>query len=439
MNDLRSRIEELEQELRELRLKHGATVRRPSRWTLRIGLLVLVVALAAIFALGYLPRQRRESQIVQEAKERTDALPVVRVALVRRSPAASELLLPGAIQAITEAPILARADGYLLRRNADIGDRVAAGQLLAQIEAPELDQQALQARAALDQTKAALEQAQANYDQARSNEDLARVTAGRWANLLRRGVVSRQDNDQQQANYKAQAAAVVASSKALAAARSNIAAAEANLARIEDLRGYLNVRAPFAGVITQRNLDVGALVTSGNTMLFRVAQIGVLRTFVNVPQVYAVSLRAGMPATLTLADRPGARYAGKVTRAASALDPATRTMLVEVQVPNSDGSLLPGMYVQVSLGAARKYPPLLLDADALAVRGEGTLVAVVDRDDRIHFRKIAVGRDYGPQIEVLGGIEEGEQVVINPNDAVREGARVRPIREESEPAAPKGR
>lgn len=440
MKDPRSRIEELEAELRELRAQAGEPARRPSRWALRAGLLLLVVALAVVFALGYLPRQRRESQIVEEAKERSEALPVVRVALVKRAPAVSRLILPGTTQAITEAPILARADGYLKRRYADIGDRVQAGQLLAEIEAPELDQQALQARAAVGQAKAALEQAQANYDQARSNEDLARVTAARWANLLKRGVVSRQENDQLQANYKVQAAGVVAASKSLEAARSNIAAAEANLARLEDLRGYLKVLAPFAGIVTMRSVDAGTLVTSGNTLLFRVAQTGLLRTYVNVPQVHAASIRSGMPAILSLADRPGVRYSGTVSRAANALDPATRTMLAEIQVPNPDGSLLPGMYVQVSLEATRKDPPLLLDADALAVRGEGTLVAVVDRDERIHFRKITVGRDYGPQVEALSGVQEGERVVINPSDAVREGVRVRTVRLEAEPAAaPKGR
>jgi RND family efflux transporter MFP subunit len=440
MKDLRSHIEELEQELRELRVQAGEPARRPSRWALRIGLLLLVVALAAIFALGYLPRQHRESQIVAEAKDRSAALPVVRVAAVRRSPAVSRLVLPGTTQAITEAPILARADGYLKRRYADIGDRVRPGQLLAEIEAPELDQQALQAGAAVEQTKASLEQAKANNDQARSNEDLARVTAARWGNLLKRGVVSRQENDQLQANYKAQAAGVVASSKALAVAKSNIAAAEANLARVEDLRGYLKVLAPFAGIVTMRNVDAGALVTSGNTLLFRVAQIGVLRTYVNVPQVHAASVRTGMPATLSLADRPGVRYSGRVSRAANALDPATRTMLAEIQVPNPDGSLLPGMYVQVSLEATRKDPPLLLGADALVVRGEGTLVAVVDREERIRFRKITVGRDYGPEVEVVSGIQEGERVVINPSDAVREGVRVKAVRLETEPAAaPKAR
>lgn len=424
--DVRTQIEELERELDRLRRQAGVPggARRPSSWTLRIGAVALTAALAAVFALGYLPRQRRESQVVLESKTRSAASPTVRVAAVRRSPAASELRLPGTIQAITETPILARADGYLLRRYVDIGDRVSAGQLLAEIEAPELGQQVLQARAAVEQARSAIEQAQANYEQARSNEELARVTAARWANLLKRGVVSRQENDQQQAGAKAQAASVAAYAKAVAAAQSSLAAAEANLARVEDLRAYLKVRAPFAGVVTLRNVDAGALVTSSNTLLFRVAEIKMLRTYINLPQLYSAFVRTGMTAGLTLADRPGVRYTGRVSRAASALDPATRTMLVEVQVPNPDGSLLPGMYVQVSLTALRKDPPLLLTADALQSRAEGTRVAVVARDGRIQMRKIVVGRDFGPDVEVLGGLAEGEQVVINPNDEVREGVRV---------------
>jgi RND family efflux transporter MFP subunit len=336
--------------------------------------------------------------------------------------------------------MLARADGYLQRRYADIGDRVSAGQLLAELVAPELDEQARQAKAALGQARAALEQAQANHQQERARAELARVTAARWANLFQRGVVSRQEDDQQQADYRARQASVEALAKAIAAAQSNVAVAEASAARTEEIRAYLKVRAPFAGVVTLRNVEVGALVTAGNTLLFRIAQINPLRTYINVPQTYAASVRPGTRAVLTLTDRPGQPSVGAVTRAASALDPATRTMLVEVQVPNPAGRLLPGMYVQVRLEVARQEAPLLLDADTLLVRGGGTFVAVVDPDQRVRLRKVLLGRDYGPQIEVLGGLEEGQSVVINPNDEIREGVKVNVERgERQQPAsAPAG-
>jgi RND family efflux transporter MFP subunit len=431
---VRARIEELERELEGLRRQAGLSpaVRRPSRGTLGAGAVLLAAVLAAIFLSGYLPRRQQESRIVAEARARTAAAPSVRVTLAQRAPRLAELRLPGTIQAITEAPILARADGYVQRRYVDIGDRVSAGQLLAELKAPELDEQARQAKATLEQARAAREQARANYEQELSRAELARVTAARWANLLQRGVVSRQENDQQQADYKAHQASVEALAKAIAAAESNVAAAEANAARTEEMRGYLKVRALFAGVVTLRNVDVGTLVTAGNTLLFRIAQINLLRTYISVPQTYAGFVRPGTPALLTLADRPGQPHTGTVTRAASALDPATRTMLVEVQVPNPTEALLPGMYAQMTLDVSRKEAPLLLDADALQVRSDGTFVAVVGPDQRVRLRKVTLGRDYGPQVEVLGGLAEGERVVINPNDEIQQGVHVNVERSDSE-------
>ena len=211
----------------------------------------------------------------------------------------SELKLPGTMQAVTEAPILARADGYLKSRLVDIGDRVQAGQPLAEIEAPELDQQIRQAKAAVEQAQAALEQAQANLEQGKANRELARVTAERWKTLAAQGVVSQQENDQYQAQLAAQNANVQALEKAISAQRSNVAAAKANLARLQEVQGYRIVKAPFDGVITLRNVDVGALVSAGSTLLYRIAQTGTLRTYVNVPQDNANSVHAGQPAQLT--------------------------------------------------------------------------------------------------------------------------------------------
>jgi RND family efflux transporter MFP subunit len=308
--------------------------------------------------------------------------------------------------------------------------------LLAEIDTPELEQQVNQARAALDQTRAALEQSSANLQQGQAQEQLAKVTADRWKNLQSKGVVSRQENDTYQSQFVAAQANVSALEKAVASARSNIAASEANLSRLSDLQGYKNVRAPFAGVITVRNVDVGALVSEANTLLFRIAQTDRLRTYVNVPQSDADSVHVGQIAHLSILDLAGHQFTGTVTRTANSLDPATRTLLTEVQVPNSGGLLLPGMYAQVDLATPRRNPPLLIPGDTLVVRGNGPQVGVVGADHVVHFQQLQLGRDFGDKIEVLSGLETGQQVVVNPGDTVREGAKVNPVllREKKRPA-----
>lgn len=432
---LRGEIAELKRQLAEHKKLQPA---RPARRTLFTMAALIVLAIAGAFLGGYIPRQRREAVLFTEARAAVDSLPVANVVRVERSSPKSELVLPGNIQAVTEAPILARASGYIKRRLADIGDRVSTGQLLAEIEAPELDQEVRQAKAALQQVQSAVEQTLANLEQGKTNQELARVTAVRWANLALKGAVSRQENDQYQAQYKAQSANVQALEKAVAAARNNVAAAEANVARLTGLQGYKQVRAPFAGVVTLRNVDVGALITAGNTMLFRIAQKNVLRTYVNVPQANSVSVRAGQTAQLTIPDLPGRRFTGTVTRNASALDPSTRTLLTEVQVPNTDGMLLPGMYAIVDLTASRKDPPLLIPGDTLVVRSNGPQVAIVEGDHKVHFQPIQLGRDYGDRLEVLSGLEEGAEIVVNPSDFIREGAKVNPVMLAEKPGAKSG-
>jgi RND family efflux transporter MFP subunit len=427
--ELRAEIEELK---RQLEQKHAATsaaehIVQPSRHTIRNLVLLLLVILIGAFVAGYIPRHRRELQLVAEADTHNAALPQVSVMTARRAEGRGNLVLPGNIQAVTEAPILARAEGFLKKRYADIGDRVTAGQLLAEIEAPELDQQVTQARAAVEQVKADLERATAALEQGKANESLAKVTAQRWDNLVKRGVVSRQENDQYQAQYQAQSANVRALEHAVAAAKSNIAASEANVARLSELQNYLKVRAPFAGVITLRNVDVGALVNTGNTMLFRIARTNLLRTYVNVPQSSAADIHVGQKAFLSTSESPDTKFPGQVARTANALDPSSRTLLVEIQAANPDGKLLPGMYVQVDLNLPRKDPPLLIPSDTLVVRPEGTLVALVDSGNKVHFQRILVGRDFGDRIEVLSGLSEGARAIVNPNDSVQEGARVQPV------------
>jgi RND family efflux transporter MFP subunit len=330
------------------------------------------------------------------------------------------------LQAVTEAPILARADGYLKRRLVDLGDKVKAGQPLAEIEAPELDQQILQAEAAVAQAQASLEQAQASLEQGKSNRELARVTAERWKTLAAEGVVSQQENDQNQAQLTSLTANVQALEKAIAAQRSNVAAVKANLARLQDVQGYRIVKAPFDGVVTVRNVDIGALVSTGTTLLYRIAQTGTLRTYVNVPQVNASAIRVGQAARLTLSNFPGRQFSGSVARTANALDPASRTMLVEIAVPNADGALFPGMYADVDLSTARVNPPLVIPAQALLTRSDGAQVAVVQKDGVVHLQKVSIGRDFGDRVEIIQGVAEGTTILVAPGDAA-DGAKIVPV------------
>ena len=419
--DLKRQIQELKSAGLPQKVWHPSSV---TVWAIFLTAIVLIVV--AFFS-GYLPLQKRRDLIAGEAREQEHALPRVEVIEVGHSSDKSELELPGNIQAITEAPILARADGYVARRMVDIGDRVQAGQPLAEVEAPEMDEQIHQAKAALEQAKAAVDQATANYQRGSADEDLAKVTADRWSALVAKGVVSKQENDRYQAEYRSLAAATKALEKAVGMQRSNVAAAEANLARLDKMQGYRLVKAPFDGVITLRNVDVGALVNAGNTLLFRIAQTATLRTYLNVPQSHASGVRVGQVARLSVSNLPGRHFAGAVARTANSLDPASRTLLVEVHVPNPDGALLPGMYARVDLISASNDTPLRIPSDALIVRGEGTTVAVVREDHTIHLQKIEVGRDYGDRLEVMSGLREGQTIVPNPADFLREGLQVQPV------------
>jgi RND family efflux transporter MFP subunit len=430
---LRAEVERLKRELEVQKLAKGEAhsplthPKRPSGGKLLGLLLVAAILFGAAFMLGYIPHQQRERQLVVEADAHKEALPEASFAVAQRGSLNGTLVLPGNIQAVTEAPILARAEGYILHRYADIGDRVTEGQLLAEIEAPDLDQQVLQAKAAVQQSQADLERTRAALEQGKANEALAKVTASRWDNLVRRGVVSKQENDQYQAQYQAQAANVRALDRAIAASQGSLEASQANVARLSELHNYLKVRAPFAGVVTMRNVDTGALVNTGNTLLFRIAQTNLLRTYLNVPQSNASDVRVGQTAELSTAELPDRKFKGAVTRTANSLDPSSRTLLVEVQVPNPDGKLLPGMYVEVDLNLPRKDPPLLISADTLVVRTQGTLVAALDSNNVVHFQRVVVGRDLGDRIEVLSGLAEGQRAIVNPNDTVQEGVKVSPI------------
>lgn len=430
---LRKENQELKRQLQELRGGHGhagppAKLWHPSGLTIWSIFLAAIVVLVVAFFAGYVPLQKRNDLIRSEARQQEQTLPRVEVIQVGRSSHYSELQLPGSIQAITEAPVLARATGYIQRRMVDIGDRVRAGQTLLEIEAPELEEQVRQAAATLQQDQAALDQALANQEQGKSDLEFARATAQRWSHLFTRGVVSQHENEQYNTQYQSRIASVKALEKAVAVQRGNVAAAEANLARLREMQSYRVVKAPFDGIITLRNVDVGALVNAGTTLLFRIAQTGTVRIYVNVPQMNASFVRLGQPARLHVTNLPGRYFTGAVARTANSLDPASRTMLVEIHALNPDGALLPGMYAQVEFSSARGQPPLLVPSDALISRADGTSVATVRPDHTVHLQKIEVGRDYGDRLEVTGGLREGDTILSNPGDFGREGVEVNPVR-----------
>ena len=285
----------------------------------------------------------------------------------------------------------------------------------------------VEAKANVQQAHSVLDQALASYEQGKTNLELARISADRWSQLVTRGVVSRQENDTYRTQYEAQLSGVSSLEKAIAAQRNSVAAADANLARLQQMQDFKVVRAPFDGMITLRNVDTGALVTSANTLLFRIAQTGTLRTYVNVPQGSSASIHPGQAARLSISSLPGRVFTGVVARSANSLDPSSRTLLVEVQVPNRGGELLPGMYAQVDLSSARANPPLLVPSDALIVRPNANLVAVLRSDNKVHLQNVIVGRDYGDRMEILGGLEEGDTIIPSPGDLAREGLKIDPV------------
>jgi RND family efflux transporter MFP subunit len=435
-SQLRSEIEDLKRQLEEQRSLEAARVStngahpaakppHPSRLGLWLLGILIVAVVAAAFVGGYIPRTRREAVIGAEARQQEQAIPVVSVVTAVRTGAESQLVLPGNVQAVTESPVLARVDGYIKKRLVDIGDRVTEGQVLAEIDTPDLDQQVEQGRASLDSAQATLQQVSASYVQGKANTELARVTADRWQSLQKEGIVSKQDNDTYQAQFQAQTANLQALEKAIGAARSNVALAEATLARYVSMQNFKMVRAPFSGVITVRNVDTGALVNTGNTLMFRIAQTDPLRIYVNVPQESSGAVRVGQTAQVKIND--SRQFTGKVTRTANALDPASRTLLTEVQVSNANGAILPGAYATIDLDSARLNRPLLLSSAALVVRSDGPQVAVVGADNVVHFQHVQLGRDYGDRLEITSGLAEGDSVIVNPSDHAREGAKVNPV------------
>ncbi|WP_029078350.1 efflux RND transporter periplasmic adaptor subunit [Bradyrhizobium sp. th.b2] len=350
-----------------------------------------------------------EREVAATAAQARTFVPDVRVASVRASDGTEKVTLPATTAAFEAANIFARTSGYVEKRYVDIGDRVKAGALLAEIVAPELDHQIAQAQATLAQS-------QGNLQQTQASRELAEVTNGRDSNLVKQGWLTAQQGDNDRLTLRAQQAAEQA-------AKSNIAAQQAQIKVLEQDKAYQRVVAPFDGVITQRNIDNGSLVQSGSTFMFTLMHADVIRTQVFVPQDEAFGVEPGVDAVIRVPEIPGRAFPGKVTRIATALQPGSRTLLTEIDVPNSDGALQPGIYCTVELLIPRKTPSMIIPADAVVFDENGLHVAVVE-DGAVHLHKISIARDFGKDVEVHDGVKPGDQVVLNPMVNLTEGSKV---------------
>lgn len=381
-----------------------------SRGSLLTVVVILAVVTVAVAIFGIVERKHAGAQLMHYTD--ATAAPPVSLAQPVFEKNATEIVLPGNIQAYTLAPIYARTTGYVKAWYHDIGSRVRKGELLAVIETPELDQQ--------------LAQAKADLATAQSNAALAKVTADRYQGLIGQNAVSQQDTDN--------------AVQALEARNTEVTSAQANVRRLEQLQSFERIEAPFDGIVTARNLDIGQLVSaagstntpgagtvSGSKEVFDISAVQTLRVFVNVPQVYAPDAKAGVTATLTLPQYPGRTFRGKLVRTSDAVDPATRTLLAEVDVDNRSGELLPGSYTEVHLKVANPAPALIVPVSALILEPDGLHVGIVDATQHARIVRVTPGRDSGSTMEILGGLEPGQQVIANPPDSLTDGEQVRVV------------
>ena len=369
------------------------------RWWVLVAALILVIL---TFYLGIRPRLDARADL----KKETAASNVTTVSVTRPKTASGsqELVLPGNLQAFSDTPIYARTSGYLKRWYADIGKKVKAGELLAEIDAPEIDDQ--------------LQQARADYATAEANYKFAQSTAVRWEALLKTDSVSKQEADEKRND--------------MAARKANLEAARYNVLRLEKTQSFKRIYAPFDGVITARNVDVGMLIDAGSgpaKEMFHIASTKRLRVMVNVPQSYARDVNPGMTAELTLAEFPGQHFKGTFARSAQSIDTATRTLLSEVDVDNEKGELLPGSYAQVHLKLSAEHAALIVPVNTLLFRPDGVMVAVLQGDKAI-ITPIKLGKDYGSEVEVVSGLSATDSVILNPSDSLVSGAQVRVAQEQ---------
>jgi RND family efflux transporter MFP subunit len=402
---------------RELEKQPGQRVPVRRRRGGRLFALGGLVLLASGLSLGGWKDFSLKHQVMATARQQHDFVPSLHVATVEANPATVSVTLPGTTAAFAAANIFARATGYIAKRNVDIGDRVKAGDLLAALAVPELDHQISQNEATLDQLKSALQQAHAN-------RDLAQVTWNRDSPLVQKGWVTPQQGDTDRLNLDARAAAV-------AVAEANIASQENLLKVLQQNRDYASVVAPFDGVITQRNVDVGSLVqgnAASGTFMFEMMQDNVIRVWVYVPQDSAFGVAPGIDAVIRVPELPDRAFSGKVTRIADALQSGTRTLLTEIDITNPDRALAPGIYCTVELHIPRKTPSLLVPADAVIFNRNGIQVAVVN-NGKEEFRKVKVKRDLGTRVEVDSGVMAGDQVILNPPVTLVDGGKLRAMPE----------
>jgi RND family efflux transporter MFP subunit len=389
---------EQENEVEQPAAQKSTPAGRPaSHWW--IAVLVLVVLVALVVS-GILPRIQARNALAVETKEM--AIPTIVVVHPKPTAPSREIILPANVQAYIDAPIYARTNGYLKKWYVDIGARVTAGQLLAEIETPEVDQQ--------------LRQSRADLATAEANLSLARITADRYVGLLKTDSVSKQDTDNAQANYSAQ--------------KATVQSGEANVKRLEELQSFEKIYAPFAGVITARRTDIGALIDSGSSggtraELFHIAQPDRLRVYINLPEVYSQAAKPGLTADLVLSEFPGRRFPGTLVRTADAIDTNTRTLLIEIAVNNPTGTLLSGAYAEVHLKIPGATSSFTLPVTTLLFRSEGLRIVTVNDSQHAELKQITVGRDYGSEIEVVAGLNGDESVIANPPDSIVSGQQVR--------------
>ena len=369
-----------------------------------------VIILVIVGAFTLLQRRTQYQALAKETEVR--AVPTVAVIHPVTEPTEEGLVLPGSMQAYVESPIYARTNGYLKKWYRDIGSRVQKGELLAEIDTPEVDQQLIQAKADLETSQA--------------NANLSQITASRYGDLIKTDSVSKQEVDNAAGD--------------LAAKQATVASAQANVHRLSELESFKHIYAPFSGVITRRNVDIGTLINAGNggstQLLFSLAQTDPIRVYVSVPESAAPSIRPGLPAHLELTQFPGRKFQGKVVRTAEAIDPTSRTLLTEVDVPNKTGELLPGGYAQVHLDVQVASARLQVPVNALLFRSEGLRAVVVGPDHKLHLQQLTIGRDYGVALEVLQGIQGSDWIVVNPADSLEEGQQVNVKEVSVKPASP---
>ena len=377
---------------------------RTVRW-LGVGAVLL---LAVLLATGILPRLAREERVATEQTAAT-AVPAVTVAVVKTGKGSSELTLPANTLGMHEVGLYPRSNGYVAKFTVDIGSHVKAGQSMAIIETPELDQDLSVARATLQQVLA--------------TSELTRTTLDRWKGMISSGAVTKQEFDEKSAAYNVSTA--------------NVSAARATLERLTQLKKFGNIVAPFAGVVTSRAIDVGMLVSStiatGTRPLFTIAQTDTMRVITQVPQDAAPGIRVGQDVDVLVQELGNSAFHGKISRTSEAIDPTTRTLQTSILVLNSDGRLRPGMYAQVKFTTQRSQTALVIPANTLIIRADGPQAAVV-RDGKVHIAKLTLGRDFGTSIEALSGLKAGDQIIINPGDDVAEGLAVRVVEPRTAPA-----